>query len=219
MGSYYEALLQPAEIFFSREELQKNHANGTYIRIQRMIKYNAIHLVGNLVHKDEAELLKTPNFSRRSLYVIRGMLAQHGLHLGMHLPDNWCILTQAALNDEFRRTMPSMLVLVPRALGRHPILEHISTIVGEIADHGVVADDVADHTRGTFEFAGLTFQWVIREREEKDGVVDRDKPTWPVTTSSDLFGTRKESGLGQGPSPLAKAMFETHILEVSFPDL
>ncbi len=42
--------------------------------------------IGDLVQKTEAEMLRTPNFGRKSLNEIKEVLAQMGLHLGMEVP-------------------------------------------------------------------------------------------------------------------------------------
>ena len=47
-----------------------------------------IHLIGELVQKTEAEMLKTKNFGRKSLKEIKEILATMGLSLGMKF-DNW----------------------------------------------------------------------------------------------------------------------------------
>ncbi len=47
-----------------------------------------IRLIGELVQKTEAEMLKTKNFGRKSLKEIKEILAEMGLALGMKL-DNW----------------------------------------------------------------------------------------------------------------------------------
>ncbi len=47
-----------------------------------------IRLIGELVQKTEAEMLKTKNFGRKSLKEIKEILADMGLSLGMKL-DNW----------------------------------------------------------------------------------------------------------------------------------
>ena len=44
--------------------------------------------IGDLVQKSEQEMLRTPNFGRKSLNEIKEVLAQMGLHLGMEIP-NW----------------------------------------------------------------------------------------------------------------------------------
>ncbi len=47
-----------------------------------------IRLIGELVQKTEAEMLKTKNFGRKSLKEIKEILAEMGLQLGMKL-ENW----------------------------------------------------------------------------------------------------------------------------------
>ena len=42
--------------------------------------------IGDLIQKSEAEMLRTPNFGRKSLNEIKEVLAQMGLHLGMDVP-------------------------------------------------------------------------------------------------------------------------------------
>src|SRR5438552_2724056 len=42
--------------------------------------------IGDLVQKTEAEMLRTPNFGRKSLNEIKEVLANMGLHLGMEIP-------------------------------------------------------------------------------------------------------------------------------------
>jgi DNA-directed RNA polymerase subunit alpha len=39
------------------------------------------------VQKSEAEMLRTPNFGRKSLNEIKEVLQQMGLHLGMGIPE------------------------------------------------------------------------------------------------------------------------------------
>jgi hypothetical protein len=45
-----------------------------------------LNFTGDLVQKSEAEMLRTPNFGRKSLNEIKEVLAQMGLHLGMEVP-------------------------------------------------------------------------------------------------------------------------------------
>jgi hypothetical protein len=42
--------------------------------------------IGDLVQKTEAEMLRTPNFGRKSLNEIKEVLASMGLRLGMDIP-------------------------------------------------------------------------------------------------------------------------------------
>ena len=51
-------------------------------------KNENIVYIGDLVQKTESEMLKTPNFGRKSLNEIRDVLGQMGLGLGMRL-ENW----------------------------------------------------------------------------------------------------------------------------------
>ena len=48
----------------------------------------AMSRVRDLIQKTEAEMLRTPNFGRKSLNEIKEVLANMGLHLGMDVP-NW----------------------------------------------------------------------------------------------------------------------------------
>src|SRR5580700_404138 len=56
------------------------------VRSANCLKNDNIVYIGDLVRKTEAEMLKTPNFGRKSLNEIKEVLAQMGLHLGMEVP-------------------------------------------------------------------------------------------------------------------------------------
>jgi DNA-directed RNA polymerase subunit alpha len=58
------------------------------VRSANCLKNDNIVYIGDLVQKTEAEMLRTPNFGRKSLNEIKEVLAQMGLHLGMEIP-NW----------------------------------------------------------------------------------------------------------------------------------
>jgi DNA-directed RNA polymerase subunit alpha len=62
------------------------------VRSANCLKNDNIVYIGDLVQKTEAEMLRTPNFGRKSLNEIKEVLAQMGLHLGMEVagwpPDN-----------------------------------------------------------------------------------------------------------------------------------
>ena len=58
-------------------ELSVRSANG--------LKNDSIVYIGELVQKTEAEMLRTPNFGRKSLNEIKEVLSQMGLHLGMEV--------------------------------------------------------------------------------------------------------------------------------------
>jgi len=57
------------------------------VRSANCLKNDNIVYVGDLVQKTEAEMLRTPNFGRKSLNEIKEVLAQMGLHLGTDVPD------------------------------------------------------------------------------------------------------------------------------------
>ena len=58
------------------------------VRAANCLKAENIYHIGDLVQRAESDLLKTPNLGKKSLMEIKGVLAQHGLSLGM-LIDNW----------------------------------------------------------------------------------------------------------------------------------
>jgi len=55
------------------------------VRSANCLKNAQINLIGELVQKSEAEMLKTQNFGRKSLNEIKDILAEMGLSLGMKL--------------------------------------------------------------------------------------------------------------------------------------
>jgi DNA-directed RNA polymerase subunit alpha len=58
------------------------------VRSANCLKNDNIIYIGDLVQKSEQEMLRTPNFGRKSLNEIKEVLSQMGLHLGMDVP-NW----------------------------------------------------------------------------------------------------------------------------------
>ena len=56
------------------------------VRTATCLKNDGVIYVGDLVQKTEAEMLRTPNFGRKSLNEVKDGLAQMGLHLGMKIP-------------------------------------------------------------------------------------------------------------------------------------
>ena len=61
-------------------------ARAVSVRSANCLKNDNIVYIGDLVQKTEAEMLRTPNFGRKSLNEIKEVLAQMGLHLGMEVP-------------------------------------------------------------------------------------------------------------------------------------
>jgi DNA-directed RNA polymerase subunit alpha len=57
------------------------------VRSANCLKNDNIVYIGDLIQKTEAEMLRTPNFGRKSLNEIKEVLAGLGLHLGMDVPD------------------------------------------------------------------------------------------------------------------------------------
>jgi len=58
------------------------------VRSANCLKNDNIVYIGDLIQKSEAEMLRTPNFGRKSLNEIKEVLASRGLTLGMKL-ENW----------------------------------------------------------------------------------------------------------------------------------
>jgi DNA-directed RNA polymerase subunit alpha len=58
------------------------------VRSANCLKNDNIVYIGDLIQKSEAEMLRTPNFGRKSLNEIKEVLAGMGLHLGMTV-ENW----------------------------------------------------------------------------------------------------------------------------------
>ena len=57
------------------------------VRSANCLKTDNIVYIGDLIQKTEAEMLRTPNFGRKSLNEIKEVLSGMGLHLGMDVED------------------------------------------------------------------------------------------------------------------------------------
>ncbi len=57
------------------------------VRSANCLKNDNIVYIGDLIQKTEAEMLRTPNFGRKSLNEIKEVLSAMSLHLGMEVPD------------------------------------------------------------------------------------------------------------------------------------
>ena len=68
---------------FSRDLLKKVDELDLSLRASNCLKRDNIVYIGDLVSKSENDLLRTPNFGRKSLQEISEVLKQMGLHLGM----------------------------------------------------------------------------------------------------------------------------------------
>jgi DNA-directed RNA polymerase subunit alpha len=76
------------ELAFNPALLKKVDELELSVRSANCLKNDNIVYIGDLIQKTEAEMLRTPNFGRKSLNEIKEVLAQMGLHLGMEVA-NW----------------------------------------------------------------------------------------------------------------------------------
>ena len=76
------------ELSFNAALLKKVDELELSVRSANCLKNDNIVYIGDLIQKSEAEMLRTPNFGRKSLNEIKEVLATMGLHLGMEVP-NW----------------------------------------------------------------------------------------------------------------------------------
>lgn len=76
------------ELDFNPTLLKKVDELELSVRSANCLKNDNIGYIGDLIQKSEAEMLRTPNFGRKSLNEIKEVLAQMGLHLGMDVT-NW----------------------------------------------------------------------------------------------------------------------------------
>ena len=75
-----------SELPFNKNLLRKVDELELSVRSANCLKNDNIVYIGDLVQKTEQEMLRTPNFGRKSLNEIKEVLAQMGLHLGMEVP-------------------------------------------------------------------------------------------------------------------------------------
>jgi DNA-directed RNA polymerase subunit alpha len=74
------------DLAFNPAFLKKVDELELSVRSANCLKNDNIVYIGDLVQKSEQEMLRTPNFGRKSLNEIKEVLAQMGLHLGMEVP-------------------------------------------------------------------------------------------------------------------------------------
>src|ERR1700688_3927409 len=74
------------DLAFNPAFLKKVDELELSVRSANCLKNDNIVYIGDLVQKTEAEMLRTPNFGRKSLNEIKEVLANMGLHLGMEIP-------------------------------------------------------------------------------------------------------------------------------------
>lgn len=76
------------ELPFNRNLLRKVDELELSVRSANCLKNDNIVYIGDLVEKSESDMLRTPNFGRKSLNEIKEVLTNMGLHLGMQV-EGW----------------------------------------------------------------------------------------------------------------------------------
>jgi len=79
---------KPTEPEFNKNLLRKVDELELSVRSMNCLKNDNIIYIGDLVQKSEGEMLRTPNFGRKSLNEIKEVLQGMSLYLGMEIP-NW----------------------------------------------------------------------------------------------------------------------------------
>ena len=77
---------EPDDIPFNRNLLKKVDELELSVRSANCLKNDNIVYIGDLVQKTEPEMLRTPNFGRKSLNEIKEVLRSMTLELGMDVP-------------------------------------------------------------------------------------------------------------------------------------
>jgi DNA-directed RNA polymerase subunit alpha len=83
----YDQDYYPEELPFSRSLLKKVDELELSVRSANCLKNENIFYIGDLIHRTESDMLKTPNFGRKSLNEIRQLLNSMGLSFGMNIPE------------------------------------------------------------------------------------------------------------------------------------
>ncbi len=78
-----EAVSAAPQLPFNPALLKKVDELELSVRSANCLKNDNIVYIGDLIQKSEGEMLRTPNFGRKSLNEIKEVLATMGLHLGM----------------------------------------------------------------------------------------------------------------------------------------
>ncbi len=76
-----------SELPFNKNLLRKVDELELSVRSANCLKNDNIIYIGDLVQKTEQEMLRTPNFGRKSLNEIKEVLSQMGLYLGIEISD------------------------------------------------------------------------------------------------------------------------------------
>lgn len=93
------------ELPFNKNLLKKVEELELSVRSANCLKNDNIVYIGDLVQKSESDMLRTPNFGRKSLNEIKEVLTVMGLHLGMQVegwpPENIEELAKKADDQQF----------------------------------------------------------------------------------------------------------------------
>ena len=95
---------QPVEPEFNKNLLRKVDELELSVRSMNCLKNDNIVYIGDLVQKSEGEMLRTPNFGRKSLNEIKEVLTGMSLYLGMEIP-NWPPDNIAELSKKLEETI------------------------------------------------------------------------------------------------------------------
>ena len=85
---YKDIVFKTSEPEFNRNLLKRVEELELSVRSMNCLKNDNIIYIGDLVQKTEPEMLRTPNFGRKSLNEIKEVLNTMSLFLGMEIP-NW----------------------------------------------------------------------------------------------------------------------------------
>ncbi|MCL2567677.1 MAG: DNA-directed RNA polymerase subunit alpha [Alphaproteobacteria bacterium] len=88
VGEVKEIKEEENKLPFDKNLLKKVDDLEFSVRSANCLKNDNIMYIGDLVQKTEADMLKTPNFGRKSLNEIKAVLENMGLTLGMQV-DSW----------------------------------------------------------------------------------------------------------------------------------
>jgi DNA-directed RNA polymerase subunit alpha len=89
---------------FNKNLLRKVDELELSVRSMNCLKNDNIIYIGDLVQKSEGEMLRTPNFGRKSLNEIKEVLNGMSLYLGMEIP-NWPPDNIAELSKKLEETI------------------------------------------------------------------------------------------------------------------
>ena len=98
-----EKKTQTTELEFNKNLLRKVDELELSVRSMNCLKNDNIIYIGDLVQKTEPEMLRTPNFGRKSLNEIKEVLNSMSLYLGMEIP-NWPPDNIAELSKKLEET-------------------------------------------------------------------------------------------------------------------